>query len=235
MVKDPPLATSFPFTLYISKANELIPEWLEGQWWAFAQYFQGFVKLAPNTSPKSVEKRLAEFIHRHGESEEIDTSEYKLLLQPIQDLHLDGRYDSFGKSTQEKKTLWALGLIGFFLLITACINFVNLNIALIVKRTREVGLRKVLGSRNKQIFRFFLLETGLVVLVAMIIAILFLPLSLRKMQFLLQEPLIFSSLPRSSTLGISESIFSPHMGFRRVLSLMAFIANPNCDGFEKYS
>ena len=194
LVEDPPLATSFPFTLYISKANELIPEWLEGQWWAFAQHFQGYVKLAPNTSPALVEKSFAEFIHRHGEVEEVDTSEYKLLLQPLQEMHLDARYDSFGKSTQEKKTLWALGIIGFFLMITACINFVNLNIALIVKRAREVGLRKVLGSRNKQIFRFFLLETGLVVLIAMLLAVLLLPVSLSKTQFLLQEPLVFSLL-----------------------------------------
>ena len=192
LVKDPPLSTSFPFQLYMSKADELIPEWLEGQWWAFAQYFQGFVKLSPNSSPKEVEQRFAEFIHRHGEAEEIDTSQYHLLLQPIQDLHLDDRYESFGKSTQAKKSLWALGIIGFFLLITACINFVNLNIALIVKRTKEVGLRKVLGSRNKQIFRFFLLETSLVVLIAMVLALFLLPFALKKTQFLLQEPLMFS-------------------------------------------
>ncbi|MEM9719072.1 MAG: FtsX-like permease family protein [Bacteroidota bacterium] len=194
LVKDPPPATSFPFQIYMSKADELIPGWLEGQWWAFAQYFQCFVKLAPNTTSEMLESRFPEFLHRHGKSEEIDTAMYQLYLQPIHEMHLDGRYDSFAKSTQETQTLWALGLIGFFLLITACINFVNLNIALIVKRAREVGLRKVLGSRNKQIFRFFLFETGIVVLGAMILAVLLLPLVLQKAQFLLEEPLAFSPM-----------------------------------------
>ena len=192
LIKDPPLNTNFPFDLYLSKAGELIPGWLQGEWLAFASYFQCFVKLGPEVDPNRLEQSFPAFVHRHNTEKKVDTSNYSIHLQALDEVHTDARYDSFGKPTQSRSTLWALAILGFFILFTACINFVNLNIAMIVKRTKEVGLRKVLGSKKVQIFRFFLLETTLIIVAALGIALVLLPLTLEKIQFLLQEPLTFS-------------------------------------------
>ena len=191
VVEDPPLSTSFPFKLYLSAAAELIPEGLSDEWHVIPNYIQCFVKLAPDVSPKYVESLFPFLIHNHAPEGQIDTSAYKLFLQPLNTLHVDTRYRSFGKPVASKTTLWALAFIGFFLLLTACINFVNLNVALIFKRTKEAGLRKVLGSRKPQIFRFFLLETAIIVFASVTLTAILLPFTLKQTEFLLREPLQF--------------------------------------------
>jgi ABC-type antimicrobial peptide transport system permease subunit len=71
----------------------------------------------------------------------------------------------------EKSYLWALTLIGVFLLITACVNFINMATAQALKRAREVGVRKSLGSTRGQLFWQFMFETALIVVAAVAIGI----------------------------------------------------------------
>ncbi|MEO0331282.1 MAG: FtsX-like permease family protein, partial [Bacteroidota bacterium] len=99
----------------------------------------------------------------------------------------DGGLAYKGKGTSEKRghrllpllkvhssdnsTLYALGFIGLFLLLIACINFVNLATAQATKRAKEVGVRKVLGSSSRQLIRQMMSETFLVTLIAFLLAI----------------------------------------------------------------
>ncbi|MEZ4777604.1 MAG: FtsX-like permease family protein [Bacteroidia bacterium] len=187
---DPPLSTNFPYLLLLSKADDRIPDWLLPQWHAFAENFQLFVKINAHTDIDSLNTRMGGILQEFAPKEE--DVKYSLRLQPVQQMHLDTRYYASGKSAISKTTLGALLLIAVFLLVSACINFVNLNTSLIFKRAKEVGLRKVLGSRDGHIFRFFMLETGVLVLIAFFISIALTPIVLKEGSFIIGETLSIS-------------------------------------------
>lgn len=86
---------------------------------------------------------------------------------PLSTIHLDPDYGS-GTS---KSYLWTLALIGLFLLLTACVNFVNMATAQALNRAREVGVRKTMGSTRGQLFWQFMAETSLIVLMATILSL----------------------------------------------------------------
>ena len=101
---------------------------------------------------------------------------YEHQFQPLSDVHFDERYG--GKI--RRSILWILGGVGVFLLIIACINFINLATAQALKRGKEIGIRKVLGSTHRQLFWQFMSETALLTissaLIALIMAALLLPI-----------------------------------------------------------
>jgi len=91
---------------------------------------------------------------------------YTLHLQPLSEIHYDARFQNYNNRTFSKDLIFALRLIGAFLLFMACINFINLTTAQAVNRAREVGVRKVLGSSRRQLVMQFLGETGITTLLA---------------------------------------------------------------------
>lgn len=95
-----------------------------------------------------------------------------LILQPLREVHFDQRYLDISLSpTTSKQTYWALAGIALFIIITACINFINLATGQAATRAKEVGLRKVLGARRPQLIGQFIGETAIQVIVAMIIGV----------------------------------------------------------------
>ncbi len=90
-------------------------------------------------------------------------------FQPIQSMHLDKNFETYGENGLSKKELWSLGLIGVFLLLVACINFINLTTAQSVNRAKEIGVRKVLGGNRKQLMYQFLQETALITFIAVLL------------------------------------------------------------------
>src|SRR5207248_3600929 len=91
-----------------------------------------------------------------------------LFLQPLDEIHYDARYGNFNGSTFSKDLILALRLIGLFLLIIACVNFINLSTAQAITRAREVGVRKVLGGKRVQLTLQFLGETGITCFLALV-------------------------------------------------------------------
>ena len=90
----------------------------------------------------------------------------QLFLQPMRKWHL---YDEFknGKNTGGRiQYVWLFGIIGSFVLILACINFMNLSTARSQKRAREVGIRKAVGSLRQQLIGQFYMESVLVAFLA---------------------------------------------------------------------
>ena len=133
-------------------------------WGGITTNLMCFGLLHPNQDIAAIEKNIAEYpLKFRAESKNKHT--YK--LQPLSDIHLN----TFYGGGVNKKTLWIFSLIGVFILGMACINFINLSTGQSVYRSKEVGLRKVVGGLRNQLFWQFMVETLLTSIFALIVGI----------------------------------------------------------------
>lgn len=175
LMEDHPENTNFPFEMLISYAT-IAKEHEEGGWNSTYSDDQCFLMLQTGVSPQDIDQQFPDFIKKYqGEQ---NKNEVKRWLQPLNELNHDSRFGNYNYNTISNSTLLAMGVVAIFLLITACINFINLSTAVAVKRSKEVGIRKVLGSQRGQLVRQYLAETGLITLVAMLLSIGFAELTL---------------------------------------------------------
>ncbi|WP_057938918.1 ABC transporter permease [Algoriphagus resistens] len=152
------------FVSYISLKD--FNSWLasDDAWGGITGGMYCYTKLRPGVSPTEVELALQPYVKQHR-PESKNVHHYK--LQALSAVHFDGRYGG----AMEKSDIGILIAIGIFLLLTACVNFVNLATAQALKRSREVGVRKVLGSFRAQLFGQFILETAIIATVSILIAL----------------------------------------------------------------
>jgi magnesium-transporting ATPase (P-type) len=95
----------------------------------------------------------------------------EMWVHPMKDWHLYSDFRSGAVGDGPVKYVWMVGLIGFFVLLLACINFVNLSTARSEKRAREVGVRKAIGSMRMQLIGQFFSESFVVVLLSFVVAL----------------------------------------------------------------
>ncbi len=168
LMEDHPENTNFPFEMLISYAT-IAKEHEEGGWNSTYSDDQCFLMLQTGVSPQDIDQQFPDFIEKY-QGEHVK-NEAKRWLQPLNELNHDSRFGNYNYNTISKSTLLAMGVVAIFLLITACINFINLSTAVAVKRSKEVGIRKVLGGQRGQLVRQYLAETGLITLVAMLLSV----------------------------------------------------------------
>ncbi|GGF06151.1 ABC transporter permease [Hymenobacter cavernae] len=117
-----------------------------------------------------------------------------LYLQPLTDIHLRSDFTGNLEAGGDVRYVYILGSIAVFMLLIACINFMNLSTAGASKRAREVGVRKVLGSLQGQLVGQFLLESILLTLVALLLAVVLVTMALPVFNDLAQKQLTFDLL-----------------------------------------
>jgi len=127
-----------------------------------------YVKLAPGTTAAQAEQQFPAFYQRHGLRPDAKVNRS---LQPLSDIHFNADYQDTYSRRAHKPTLIALAGIALFILVIAAINFINLSTAQSILRAKEVGIRKVMGSSVGGIVRQFLMETGIIVVAAMSLAL----------------------------------------------------------------
>lgn len=139
-------------------------DWLgsEDSWGGISSEMQTFVKLRPGVSVAQVEAVLPAYVKKFRAN---NKNVHVYRLQPLRNIHFNAEFD--GVIT--KRTLNILGLIGLFLILTACVNFVNLGTAQALNRSKEVGVRKALGSFKWQVLSQFVTETGLIALISLVL------------------------------------------------------------------
>lgn len=230
------IVTSFP-TLKASAGPRGYPD----RWGAITSNFQVFMRLPVNTSPDKINIQLAEFSRKHyPDNQNLASLNF---LQPLGKLHFDNRYDNFGDHITNQSTIWTLLLIGIFIIVMACINFINLSTALAVRRSKEIGIRKVLGGNRLQIFGQVMGETAFIVAVAIAFAITIAWLCLPFIKYIspVQEVLHLFSTQTIVFLGgimVLVTLFSgiyPALvlsGFRPVLALKNKITSATVGGLS---
>ncbi|CCH52461.1 Macrolide export ATP-binding/permease protein macB [Fibrisoma limi BUZ 3] len=138
--------------------------------------FQLFVEIAPNTDFERVSAKISKIKARHAKDEaRFNPTE---ILHPMSRWHLYSDWENGVLLRGRIQFVWLFGTIGVFVLLLACINFMNLSTARSEKRAKEVGIRKAVGSLRSQLVNQFFSESFLVVLLALSLSLLLVQLSL---------------------------------------------------------
>lgn len=138
------------------------------QWDGFFNY----ILLDPSTDYKAFEAKIPAYIEETLREEMDEWDSWVIYkLQPLRSIHLNSDYMFEAEPNGNARSVYALLVIAIFLVIIAWINYVNLTSSRSLERAREVGMRKVSGALRKQLLGQFLLESVLVNLVAMGLAV----------------------------------------------------------------
>ena len=149
-----------------------------------------YVKLRPDTDVPALNEQMAQFVSKYAELDEGDSNENVIYyLQPVRRIHLHSHLQHESEPCTKPAYLTIFSAIGTFILLIACVNFINLSTARSAKRAREVGMRKVVGAQRKQLIRQFMSESFVITLAAVLIAVLLLERTLPLYRNLTQIPL----------------------------------------------
>ncbi|WP_221412613.1 ABC transporter permease [Fulvivirga lutimaris] len=152
--------------------NEVTDEW---NWDGFYNY----IVLKDGTDYKDFESKIADFIDKErGEELASSNEDVKFHLQPVTDIHLTSNYMMEFKPNGNEQATNFLFIIAFFIIIIAWVNYINLTTAKSMERSKEVGIRKVMGSMRGQLVKQFLVESFILNLVSLLAALLFIYLLL---------------------------------------------------------
>lgn len=186
-----PQNTDFQLKLVIAYGTDFTGDKVYGyqnpDWSQSAPDFGCYVLLPEGVSAKDFNRKLAVYARKVQPADNKDN----YAIQAIDDIHYDAQAGSYSSQVISHKLLNVLWLIGLFILVIACINFINLATAQSVNRAKEVAVRKVLGSNRYQLQLQFIIETFLIVTSAVLLASLITIFVIPTISRLLALPLTF--------------------------------------------
>ncbi len=171
IVEDPPENTHLPYRMLIS-AGSLDDGHIQfdyDKWGSNISRIASYVHLNKGEELKTIEEEINKIYRRHREDNLAQQNDFFLL--PVKDIHTDGRFDDYpGSYVTSSKLIWVFIFIGVIVLAVALINFINLSIVQGIRRSKEVGLRKVAGATRSKLVLQFLGETFVIVSISVILA-----------------------------------------------------------------
>lgn len=186
IMEDHPENTDFPFHVMLSYIT-IKKEKDEAGWGSIWSDEHCYFLLKEGASIEQIEKRFPDFYKKHRGDENPDHVAFH--AQTLASIHHDEKYSNYNYSTISYNQITVMSVIAIFLIITACINFINLVTAEAIKRSKEVGIRKTLGSSRGQLIAQFLGESALVTLISIMLAICVTQLSLTFLNVFLKKQL----------------------------------------------
>ena len=168
IMKDIPENSSIKADLFVSMSTrKRFRDSLDYRWGNFG--VSSYLLLKPGVNPASLQAKLTPFVQSHiGEKLKAQQQNYILFLEGLKDVYWSTRG---GFVSGSRSNVYIFSIIGLFILLIACINFVNLTTARAAERAKEVGIRKVVGAAKVQLTGQFLGESLVVSLVAFVLSL----------------------------------------------------------------
>ena len=191
VLKDYRVTTNFPFDVLISfpTLKRIQPDYDSHGWGGFGDSYQVYALLKNDIKPEQLTKRFRAIQTKYLDKETAQHQQF--VLNPLPELHY--AYNFSGRQANEK-LLNILSLIGAFVLLIACINFINLTTAQVLRRAKEIGIRKAVGSNRLSLIYQFLIEAGLISFVAALLSVLLAWTTLPAVAKLMNLPLTTTDL-----------------------------------------
>ncbi|MEJ0106102.1 MAG: ABC transporter permease, partial [Bacteroidota bacterium] len=244
IIEDAPENSDFPVKAFIS--YETFKRYgdkygYSKDWGSLSSSNQAYVLLKPNAKPEDVQAQLVSFSKKHANTGARNIRNE--ILQPLSDLHFDYKYGTLGDHSTSKTILWTLTLISILIIIMASINFINLSTAQAVRRSKEIGIRKVMGSSRGQLIGQVIGETFMIVLFSIMLAIVIAKVSIPYLSSVASVPKDISLFSTGSisflfVILIAVTLLSgtyPAMimsGFQPVLAIKSKISSANIGGLS---
>lgn len=163
--------------------------------WSDYSSFYAYCLLREGTDPKETEKKFPALLdtYKYRDSNIENSRKARYLMQPLTSIHLysDANGD-ISSTNSDIKYIYLFSSIAFLILLIACINYMNLATARSVQRSKEVGLRKVVGARRAQLIKQFLGESLIFTLMALIVSIIIILLTLPVFSNFIERDLSFN-------------------------------------------
>jgi putative ABC transport system permease protein len=221
LLPESPFNSSIRLTMLLPMSLNTRDNGGDDQWINF--YLNTFFLLHPNADTAAIHQKMATVYAKLAAPQIKEAAEkynfsntFHYKLQPFGDMHLSTEYTAFNGLNGASNPIYSkiLSGIALFILLIACINFVNLSIARSLKRAKEIGVRKVAGSTRQQLVLQFLGESLLLTTLAFLLALL-----------LVQGILPFFNTVANKQLALSYLFDVPLLlGFFSLLLLTAFLA-----------
>lgn len=195
--RDKDRKTHIPAHFFLSMRNNDIGTWVESQTnWATNNIFHTYIRLKAPVDITAFQRKLNTAIDkRAGPDLKAFGVTRQLFLQPLTSIYLHSDLDNEIAPVGNATTLYIVGSIAVFILLIACINFMNLSTARSANRAKEVGVRKVLGAEKRSLIFQFLSESVLMSVFALVLAIGFARLLLPTFNSLVQKQLQIAASP----------------------------------------
>ncbi len=170
VVTTPPSNSNFPFEMLVS--NEIyyqLNEWDRDNWGNISSGMT-FAVLPESMDHTQIDERFPDVLSKYLDEDDLQRSRYSLLN--LKELHTSPDWGFFnGNYTLNASMSISFIAVGIFILISACINFINLQTAQAINRSKEVGIRKVMGGKRSQLIVQFLVETLILTSISFILAL----------------------------------------------------------------
>jgi putative ABC transport system permease protein len=202
--EDQPQNTHIRFDMLMSLTPFL--QLMDAQFWGgFNNYT--YVLLKPGTDAKAFEKKLLPYYDKYMAAIFAAFNvKAKYAVQPITDIHLKSNLQGEPEETGSMSYIWIFGAVAFFMLLIACINYMNLTTARSARRAKEIGIRKVTGSSKKQLVLQFLSESLLTSFVAVLLSVLLVFLFMSPFNSISGKAFTMNTLLQPSTIVLLLSI-----------------------------
>ncbi len=164
---------------------------LSSHGWGIQNYWT-YILLAENASPVTLSKKMPDLVEKYMGKDARYIYKYNCFFQPLTKIHLYSNLDGEIESNGSIVNIILLTAIGLFILLIACINYMNLSTARAVNRTNEVGVRKVVGANCMQLIKQFLGESIIFSMIAIFFAVLIVELFLPTFNSLSGKNLLFA-------------------------------------------